>query len=86
MCVLSHIPRITFLCLGRINIQATHGHCSVPATFYIVESGNPLMDMDLISSLNLHIKGNTLLTAKESVFEVSHSTASLAVQRTLYIK
>ncbi len=45
--------------LGRINIQATHGHCSVPAAVYIVESGNPLMGIDLISSLNLCIKGNS---------------------------
>ncbi len=62
--------------LGRINIQSTHGHCSVSAAVYIVESGNPLMDMDYISSLNLCIKGNTALTAKDSVLEVSNSTAS----------
>ncbi len=62
--------------LGRINIQATHGHCSVPAAVYIVESGNPLMGIDLISSLNLCIKGNTVLTAKDSVLGVSNSTAS----------
>ncbi len=62
--------------LGRINIQSTHGHCSVPAIVYSVESGNPLMGIDLISSLNLCIKGNIVLTAKDYVLEVSNSTAS----------
>lgn len=71
--------------LGRINTQATHGHCLVPATFYIVKSGNPLMGMDLISSLNLCIKGNTVLTAKVSL-RCQTPQQVLAVTRTLYIK
>lgn len=59
--------------LGCVKTCAQHGECSVPATFYIVKSGNPLMGMDLISSLNLCIQGNKVITFKQSVEQVSHS-------------
>lgn len=54
-------------------MSARHGEHSVPATFYIVKSGNALMGMDLIHSLNLCITGNKVLTLKQSVQQVFHT-------------
>lgn len=58
--------------LGCIKTSAQHGEQSVPVTFYIVKSGNPLIGMNLICSLNLCTKGNKVLASKQSVQQVSH--------------
>ncbi|KAK6493672.1 hypothetical protein HHUSO_G25 [Huso huso] len=62
--------------LGCLSARVLYDGMTALATFYIVQSGSPLLGMDLIKALRCHIVGDTVLTSEQNlpVLETSAGT------------
>lgn len=52
--------------LGCFSTEVFHDGKSAVGTFYIVQSGSPLLGMDLLKALNCRIEGDTMITNYET--------------------
>ena len=57
----THIP-----VLGCLSATVSKNDVTTPAVFFIVENGTPLLGMDLMRALNLHIVGGTVAPARRA--------------------
>lgn len=60
--------------LGCLRADVTHSDSTASTDFYIVKSGTPILGMDLVTALQLQIKGGQLLTQASEICATLHPT------------